>query len=98
MGGFFAFVIRLAEHRRVARRSKIHVDGFPQPVCIGFGGQPFNGHVRVEVGIAKMQCAVRVGPAHGFRKQMQIQRRIMANFLQVVAFQDIEHLDQRNTS
>ena len=61
-------------------------------------GQPVERHVLVEIRIAQVVRAVRVGAAHRFGQQVQVERRVVADPGEIESFQDVQHLNQHDAA
>ena len=78
--------------------SALRVDGGPEVLGVVLRGQPGDGDPGVEVGIAEVERAVRIGPPHRLRHQVHVRRRAEAVPGEVVALKDVQHLDERRAS
>ena len=73
------------------RRRVLRIDGGAPSRCVVFGDQLFDRRLDL-IGIAEEQRAIRIGALHGLDHEIH---RLTGIFMaEIVAFEDIEHLDQ----
>ena len=71
------------------------MDRGPEILGVVLRGQPGDGDPGVEVRVAEVQRPVRVGPPHRLRHHVHVRRRAEPVPGEVVALEDVQHLDER---
>ena len=91
-------LVRPLERRRRRLRGLVQADRLAEIGGVRLRHQPVDRHVLVEVGIAEELRAIGVGALHRLGHQVDLRGRGEPHRLEVVALEDVQHLDQADAA